>query len=227
MRYEIISESFPAVVCHLEAGEQMKTESGSMIWMDPCITMETSGGGSIGKAFSRMMSGEKVFQNIYTADQAGMITFGSSFPGRILALQITPGSSFILQKTAFLASEMGVDLSIHFNKKIGTGVFGGEGFIMQKLSGQGIAFAEVDGDLVKHTLAAGQRLVVDTGNVLGFSEGVSIDIERVHGAKNVLFGGEGLTHTVLTGPGEVWLQTMPRTTFIDYIASNLPAGSSS
>ena len=208
MRYEITGGSFPVVVCHLENGEKMITESGSMVWMTPNMQMETSGGG-LGKMFSRAFSGENLFQNIYTARGSGMITFGSSFPGRIVPLEIGPGREMILQKKAFLAAEAGVSLSIHFNKKIGSGLFGGEGFIMQRLSGQGVAFAEIDGELVEYQLEAGQQLVVDTGNVAGFEPTVSMNIQQVPGLKNMVFGGEGVFNTLLTGPGKIWLQTMP------------------
>ena len=138
-----------------------------------------------------------------------MITFGSIFPGQILPLEVTPGKSFILQKSAFLASEAGVQLSMHVNQKLGAGFFGGEGFIMQKLTGNGIAFAEVDGELVEYTLAPGEQMVVDTGYVMGFELSVSMDIQQVKGLKNMVLGGEGLFNTVLTGPGKIWLQTMP------------------
>lgn len=138
-----------------------------------------------------------------------MITFGSSFPGKVVPIEIAPGREFIVQKSAFLASEAGVELSIHFNKKIGAGFFGGEGFIMQKLSGSGTAFIEIDGELVEYELQAGQKLVVDTGNVAGFESTVAIGIQKVPGVKNMLFGGEGFFNTVLTGPGKIWLQTMP------------------
>lgn len=208
MQYELKGGAFPVVVCQLADGEKMITEKGSMVWMTPNMEMETSGGG-LGKMFSKAFSGESMFQNIYTARGAGMITFGSSFPGRILALDVAPGREYILQKTAFLASEAGVQLSVHFNKKFGAGLFGGEGFIMQRLSGSGTAFVEVDGELVEYTLAPGQQLVVDTGNVLGFEPSVSIDIQQVKGIKNKLLGGEGFFNTVLTGPGKIWLQTMP------------------
>lgn len=208
MQYELKGGVFPVVVCQLADGEKMITEKGSMVWMTPNMEMETSGGG-LGKMFSKAFSGESMFQNIYTARGAGMITFGSSFPGRILALDVAPGREYILQKTAFLASEAGVQLSIHFNKKFGAGLFGGEGFIMQRLSGSGTAFVEVDGELVEYTLAPGQQMVVDTGNVLGFEPSVSIDIQQVKGIKNKLLGGEGFFNTVLTGPGKIWLQTMP------------------
>lgn len=208
MQYEFKGGVFPVVVCQLADGEKMITEKGSMVWMTPNMEMETTGGG-LGKMFSKAFSGESMFQNSYTARGAGMIAFGSSFPGRILTLEVAPGREFILQKTAFLASEAGVQLSIHFNKKFGAGLFGGEGFIMQRLSGSGIAFAEVDGELVEYTLAPGQQMVVDTGNVLGFESSVAIDIQQVKGIKNKLLGGEGFFNTVLTGPGKIWLQTMP------------------
>ena len=221
MQYEVIGGSFPVVVCELQAGEQMKTEKGSMTWMDPCMEMETSGGGAA-KMFGKMFSGESMFQNIYTATAPGRIAFGSSFPGRILPLQIEPGHEVVVQKMAFLASEMGVELSVHFNQKLGAGFFGGEGFIMQRLSGQGMAFIECDGEFVSYELAPGQSMQVDTGNVLGFTGGVTIDVQRVRGAKNILLGGEGLFNTILTGPGTIWLQTMPLAGFIDLVAAHMP-----
>ncbi len=208
MQYEISGGSFPIVTCHLQNGESMITESGSMVWMSPNIAMQTSGGG-LDNIFSRMFSGENLFQNIYTAHGSAAITFGSSFPGRIMPIQIRPGCDMILQKKAFLASESGVQLSIHFNRKLGAGLFGGEGFIMQRLSGNGTAFAEIDGELVEYVLAPGQQILVNTGNVAGFEPSVSIDIQQISGAKNIFFGGEGLFLTVLTGPGRIWLQTMP------------------
>ena len=208
MKYEIKGGNFPVVTCTLSSGEQMITEKGSMVWMSANIDMETQGGG-LGKMFSKAFSGESMFQNIYTARGEGMITFGSSFPGQIIPLQVSPGREMILQKSAFLASETGVNLSIFFNKKLGAGLFGGEGFIMQKISGQGIAFVEIDGELVEYDLKPGEVLVVDTGNVAGFESTVSMDIRQVPGLKNKLLGGEGLFNTHLTGPGKVWLQTMP------------------
>ena len=209
MQYEIKGGNFPVVVCQLQDGEQMKTESGSMVWMTPNMEMGTTGGGGLGKMFSKALSGESMFQNIYTAHGAGMITFGSSFPGRIIPLQIAPGRDMIVQKSAFLASEMGVELSMHFNKKASTGIFGGEGFIMQRVSGSGMVFAEIDGELVEYQLGAGQQMIVDTGNVAGFEPSVGIEIQQVPGLKNKMLGGEGFFNTVLTGPGRIWLQTMP------------------
>ena len=209
MRYEIKGGSFPVVICNLENGEKMITEKGSMAWMSPNMQMETHGGG-LGRMFSKAFSGESMFQNHYTAKGGpGMIAFTSSFPGEIKVLEIGHGQEFILQKSAFLASEAGVDLSIHFHKRLGAGFFGGEGFIMQRLSGRGTAIVEIDGDLLEYVLQPGQKIVVDTGNVAGFEPSVQMDIQTVPGAKNMLFGGEGIFNTVLTGPGRVWLQTMP------------------
>ena len=154
-----------------------------------------------------------------------MIAFGSSFPGQIKVLDIRPGQEMIVQKSAFLASEPGVELSIFFQKRLGAGFFGGEGFIMQRLSGHGTAFVEIDGDLVEYELQPGQQLIVDTGNVAGFSSTVRMDIQTVSGAKNVLFGGEGLFNTVLTGPGRVWLQTMPIYNVANALRPYLPTSS--
>lgn len=223
MRYEIKGGSFPIVVCQLESGEQMITEKGSMVWMTPNMQMDTRGGG-LGKMFAKAFSGESMFQNIYAARGQGMITFGSSFPGQIKAVEIGPGREMILQKSAFLAAEVGVELSIHFKKKIGVGLFGGEGFIMQKLSGRGMAFVEIDGELVEYELGPGEQLVVDTGNVAGFTAGVQMDIQAVSGVKNALLGGEGLFNTILTGPGKVWLQTMPICSVAMSIRPYIPTG---
>ena len=224
MQYEIKGGSFPVVICTLENGEKMITEKGSMAWMSPNMQMETKGGG-LGKMFSKAFSGESMFQNHYTArGGASMIAFTSSFPGEIKVLQIGPGREMIVQKSAFLAAEAGVDLSIHFQKRLGAGFFGGEGFIMQRLSGSGTAFVEIDGDLVEYILKPGQKLIVDTGNVAGFEPSVQMDIQTVPGAKNILFGGEGLFNTVLTGPGRVWLQTMPIYNVANAIRPYIPTG---
>ena len=209
MQYQVQGGSFPVVICQLQNGESMITEGGAMTWMSPNMQMQTQGGG-VGKMFGRAFSGESLFQNIYTAQGGpGMIAFGSSFPGSIMPIQVQPGRDMIFQKSAFLASEAGVQLSTHFNKKLGAGFFGGEGFIMQRLSGQGTAFVEIDGTLMEYTLQPGQQLVVDTGYVAGFEATVQMDIKKVPGVKNMLFGGEGIFNTYLTGPGKVLLQTMP------------------
>ena len=194
-----------------------------MVWMSPNMQMQTHGGG-LGRMFSKAFTGESMFQNTYTANGAGMIAFGSSFPGQIKAVTIAPGQEMIVQKSAFLASEAGVQLSLHFRKNLGAGLFGGEGFIMQRLSGSGIAFVEIDGSLVEYDLKPGQKIVVDTGNVAGFSVGVQMEIQQVPGVKNVLLGGEGLFNTVLTGPGRVWLQTMPISNVAASIRPYIPTG---
>lgn len=210
MRYQIQGETLPVVICELEGGETMITEGGGMAWMSPNMKMETSTNGGVGKAFGRMFSGEAMFQNNYTAvGGAGMIAFASSFPGSIRAFQISPGNEMVFQKSAFLAGEAGVDVSIFFNKKVGAGLFGGEGFIMQKFSGNGTVFAEFDGHVVEYELQAGQQIVVDTGHLAGMTASCSMEIRSVPGVKNMLFGGEGFFNTVITGPGRIWLQTMP------------------
>ena len=223
MRYQIIGEPMPVVVCDLENGESMLTESGGMSWMSNNMKMETTSNGGVGKALGRMFSGESIFQNRYTAQGGpGQIAFASSFPGSIRAVQITPDRPFIVQKSGFLASEPGVELSVHFRKKLGTGLFGGEGFIMQKLSGSGMAFIEIDGYACEYELAAGQQMIIDTGHLAGMDASCTIDIVTVPGVKNVLFGGEGLFNTVVTGPGKILLQTMPVSSLAGAIAPFVP-----
>ena len=222
MQYKITGEPMPVVICDLSAGESMITEKGSMVWMSPNMEMQTSAGG-IGKAFGRMFSGESMFQNIYTAQGGpGMIAFASSFPGAIRAVEITPDRPVIAQKSAFLAAEEGVELSVFFQKKMGAGFFGGEGFIMQKLSGHGMAFLEIDGSSVEYDLGPGQQMIVDTGNLAMIDATCSIDIKSIKGVKNALFGGEGLFNTVVTGPGHIVLQTMPISGFAGAISAVLP-----
>ena len=222
MQYQIQGEPMPVVICQLANGESMISEAGAMSWMSPNMQMETVGGGA-GKVFGRMFSGESMFQNRYTARGGdGMIAFASSFPGSLRAVQITPGNDIVVQKSAFLASEPGVTLSVFFQKKGMSGFFGGEGFIMQRLSGSGLAFIEIDGSVVEYQLAPGQQLIVDTGNVAMMDATCSLDVQTVKGVKNVLFGGEGLFNTVITGPGRVLLQTMPMSSFAGAIASKLP-----
>ena len=223
MKYNIQGDSTPVVICELEAGESMITESGSMVWMSPNMEMQTSAGGSLGRAFGRIFSGENIFQNIYTARGGpGLIAFASSFPGSIRVVEITPDKPVICQKAAFLAAEQGVELSTFFQKKGMVGFFGGEGFIMQKLSGRGLAFIEIDGHAVEYDLKPGQQIIVDTGNLAMAEPTCSIDVQTVKGAKNIFFGGEGLFHTVVTGPGRITLQTMPLSSFASTIASALP-----
>ena len=210
MRYEIQGGSFPVAICNLEPNETMITEGGGMSWMSPNMQMQTTSNGGIGKMLGRMVTKESLFQNKYTAmGGPGMIAFASSLPGEIMALNIAPGSEYVAQKASFLASTEGVQLSTFSQKKLGAGFFGGEGFIMQKLSGQGVAFVEIDGSAIKYQLAPGQQMIVDTGHVVLMSATCSMDVQTVKGVKNMMFGGEGLFNTVVTGPGEVILQTMP------------------
>lgn len=208
MRYEIKGEPLPVLLCYLEPGESIMCENGAMSWMTPNMKMATGAGG-VGKAIGRMFSGESFFQNTYTAEGGqGMIAMASSFPGSIMAVDVSQGD-FIVQKKGYLASEAGVTLSVAFQKKIGAGFFGGEGFIMQRLSGNGMAFIEIDGYVVEYDLQPGQQLIVDTGYLAAMSATCTMDIQTVKGIGNALFGGEGLFNTVVTGPGKVYLQTMP------------------
>ena len=203
----------------------MITEKGSMSWMSPNMKMETTTNGGLGKALGRMFSGESLFQNIYTAEGGeGMIAFASSFPGSIRAIEITPEQGIIVQKSAFLASEAGVNLSVHFQKKIGSGLFGGEGFIMQKLSGHGTAFIEIDGYIVEYELSAGQSIVIDSGYLAAMSESCKMEIQTVAGLKNKVFGGKGFFNTVVTGPGKVMLQTMPISAVAGTLRPYFPSG---
>lgn len=210
MKYNIIGEPMPVVICDVEPGETLTTESGSMSWMSHNMQMQTTTNGGIGKAFGRIFTGEAMFQNKYTAAGGpGQIAFASSFPGSIRALEVDGANGYILQKGCFLAGTEGVTLSVHMQKKLGAGLFGGEGFIMQKLSGKGTAFVEVDGHAVEYNLAEGQSMVVSTGHLAYMSDSCSIEIKSTGSAKNAIFGGEGFFNTLVHGPGKVVLQSMP------------------
>ena len=226
MKYEIKGTPLPVAICQLEAGEQMITERGSMSWMSPNMEMETNAGG-IGKALGRMFSGESLFRNTYTArGGVGTIAFASSFPGSIVPFEITPGRELIVQKSGFLASENTVELSVHIQKRLGAGFFGGEGFIMQKLSGHGTAFVEFDGAVMEYDLAAGQSIVLDTGYLAAMDATCNMEIRQVPGLKNKLLGGEGFFNTVVTGPGKVYIQTMPINKVAGALIPYIPTGSS-
>ena len=211
VRYEIEGGNLPVVICYPEAGQTLCTERGSMSWMSPNMHMETNTGGGLKKAFGRLFAGESIFLNEYTPQggMGGMIAFASSFPGSIIPFEVTPGNGIVVQKGGFLAMEKGLDLSVFFQQKIGTGFFGGEGFIMQKISGNGLVFIEIDGYCKQYDLDYGQSIIVDTGYLAAMSETCSMDIQSVQGVKNVFFGGEGLFHTRITGPGRVYIQSMP------------------
>ncbi|MFI3226756.1 MAG: TIGR00266 family protein [Clostridia bacterium] len=226
MEYKIFGEPLSAVTCTVNPGETMITESGSMIWMTPNMKMSTTSGGGVGKMFGKLLSGEKLFQNRYTAEgSVGEITFGSSFPGSIRAFEIAPGKSIIAQKSAFLASTEGVEMAVHFKKSMGTGVFGGEGFIMQKYTGSGTVFVEIDGYAQDYTLAAGESMIVDTGYLACMEETCTMDVQTVPGIKNALLGGEGVFNTVVTGPGKIVLQTLPVSSLASSIIPFIPTAS--
>ena len=225
MQYKIEGTPLPVVICQLDRGECMMTEKGSMSWMTPNMKMETTSNGGIGKALGRMLAGESIFQNRYTAEGGeGMIAFASSFPGTILPVEITPDRPVIVQKSAFLAGVESVDISLFLQKKLGAGFFGGEGFIMQKLSGEGIVFVEIDGSTVEYDLAPGQQMIVDTGYLAMMDATCSMDIPAVKGAKNMFFGGEGAFNTVITGPGKIVLQTMPVNSVAGALIPFMPSG---
>lgn len=210
IRYEIEGGNLPVVICYPEAGQTLCTESGAMSWMSPNMKMETNTGGGIKKAIGRFFSGDSIFLNEYTAEQgSGMIAFASNFPGSIIPYHVTEGNAIIVQKRGFLAMEKGLDLSVYFQKRLGKGFFGGEGFIMQRIAGNGMVFLEIDGHCKEYNLALGESIVVDTGYLAAMTESCTMDIQMVKGAKNVFFGGEGLFHTRITGPGKVYIQSMP------------------
>lgn len=226
MEYRIEGKPLPVVICQLSAGETMITERGSMSWMSPNMKMETTSNGGLGKALGRMFAGEALFQNRYTAQGGpGMIAFASSFPGDIRAFEIGPGRELVVQKSGFLASEPTVELSVFFQRKLGAGFFGGEGFVMQRISGRGTAFLEIDGHVVEYYLQAGQSIIVDTGYLAAMEASCSMDIQSVPGVKNALFGGEGLFNTVVTGPGRIYLQTMPISQVAGQIGPFISTGS--
>lgn len=223
MKYEIKGEPLPVVVCELENGESVTCESGAMAWMSNNMEMKTKSGG-LGKMFGKMVSGENLFSNTYTAKGGpGLIAFASSFPGSIRAIEITPNHPIVVQKSGYLASEPGVELSVFFQKKVMGGFFGGEGFIMQKLSGNGTAFVEIDGSVVEYELGAGEQLIVDTGYLAMMEATCTMDVKTVKGLTNKFLGGEGAFNTVITGPGKVWVQTMPIANVAGLIASLMPS----
>ena len=223
MKVEVKGTPLPVAICYLASGESIITEKGAMSWMSPNMQMQTNGGG-LGKMFSRALQGEAMFQNIYTAMGGdGMIAMGSSFPGDIMVLDVSQGP-VIAQKSAFLASENTVTQELFFKKKLGAGLIGGEGFIMQKFSGSGKVILEVDGSVMMYQLEAGQSMLIDTGCLAVMDATVNMEIESVKGLGNKLLGGEGFFNTKVTGPGRIWLQTMPVSSLAGAIASFIPSG---
>lgn len=210
IKYQIEGGNLPVVICNLQQGQTLVCESGAMSWMSPNVKMDTNAGGGIKKALGRFLSGSSIFLNEYTAQSGeGMIAFAASFPGSIIPYQVTDGNGIIVQKRGFLAMEKGLDLSVYLQKRLGRGFFGGEGFIMQQIKGNGLVFLEIDGYCKEYDLAAGESIIVDTGYLAAMSDSCTMDIETVKGAKNIFLGGEGLFNTRITGPGKVYIQSMP------------------
>ena len=223
MNYEIQGGNLPVVILHVDAGESIVTESGGMSWMSRNMKMKTQAGG-VGKALGRMFAGEHAFQNIYTAEGGpGLFAAASSFPGEIRALEISASNEYVIQKSAYLACTQGVDMSVFFQKKLGSGLVGGEGFIMSKISGNGMVFLEIDGSAIEYNLQAGEQMTVGTGHIAAMSTTCSMDVEVVPGLKNAIFGGEGLFNTVVTGPGKLILQSMPAMAVANALIPYLPS----
>lgn len=228
IRYEIEGGSLPVLICYPESGQTLCTQRGAMSWMSPNMQMNTNSGGGIKKALGRLFAGDSLFMNEYTAQAGqGLIAFAASLPGRIIPFEVTHGNSIIVQKSGFLAMEKGLDLSVYFQKKFGAGIFGGEGFVLQKISGNGLVFIEIDGYCKEYELRAGESIIVDTGYLAAMTESCSMDIQSVKGLKNVLFGGEGVFNTVITGPGKVYIQSMPVMSLAEKLLPYMPTASAS
>ena len=222
MQYSIEGGSLPAVIISLNAGEKIISEVGGRTWSRGDVTTETTSNGGAGKALGRMLTGESLFMSTYTSNGPCEVAFTSSFPGRIVARELGPGESVIAQKSAFLCASYGTQLSVYVNKGVGKGLFGGEGFLMQKITGPGIAFFEIDGYCKEYDLAPGEKLVCDTGVMALMDESVTMEIQTVKGLKNKMFGGEGLFDTVLIGPGKVSIQTMTAKNVANLLIPFLP-----
>lgn len=228
MKYQIIGSTMPAVeILFEQSGESMYTQSGGMAWMTEGISMSTNARGGLMKGLGRMFAGESMFMATYRAEQAGStIAFASTVAGSIHPVDVGATGGLICQKGAFLCAQESVELNVTFTKKASAGFFGGEGFILEELSGNGMAFLEIDGDKVVKTLQPGEVLKVDTGNVVAFEKTVQYEVETVKGFGNIVFGGEGLFLTKLTGPGKVVLQTQNIAEFAGRLARYIPTNSS-
>ncbi len=225
MRYEIQGTVMPSLDILLEAGEAIFTEKGGMAWMSGDIKMETSTKGGVLKGLGRRLAGESFFMTTYQCQSGqGLVTFAPEAPGTILPFELAPGQSLICQKDAFMCAQTSVNIEMQFRKKLGAGLFGGEGFILQKITGPGLVFLEIAGEVRDYTLQAGQSMQIDPGHIALFEPTVSYDIQRVKGVKNIFFGGEGLFLARLTGPGKVWLQSMPLANLAAAIQRFIPAG---
>lgn len=212
MNYRIEGGTLPVAICELSPGEALVSENGGRTWSKGDITLETKAGG-IGKALGRMFSGESLFLSHYTANSPAEIAFASSFPGSILVRELAPGESIICQKRAFLAGTSGINLEAYINANLKKGLFGGEGFIMQKITGPGVVFLEIDGYAKEFTLQPGEQIVCDTGVMAVMDATCTLDARLVKGLKNTLLGGEGFFDTIITGPGRVCLQSMSLSSF--------------
>ncbi|GHU22981.1 TIGR00266 family protein [Spirochaetia bacterium] len=222
MKYEIKGSTYPVAICYLESGEQVTCQSGAMLWMSTNMKMNTGTGGGIGKIFSRAISGEGLFQNTYTAEGGpGMIAFGTTAPGEIVPIDVSK-QSIIAQKGAFLASELSVQSEITLQKKLGASFFGGEGFILQKFTGYGTVLLSIDGTTVKYSLRAGEQMILDTGAFAFAESSITVDVQMIKGIGNIVAGGEGLFNTLVTGPGSLWLQTLPLSVFAQTISKFIP-----
>jgi uncharacterized protein (TIGR00266 family) len=223
MRNKIRGTTLPILDVELKQGESIYTESGGMAWMSPNISIESNMKGGVGRAFGRMLSGESLFMVTYTCTKGNaLITFCSEFPGKIAPFNLTEGHVIICQRDAFMAAEPSVKLEMEFTRRLGAGFFGGEGFFLQKITGPGKAFLEFAGEVTEYTLEEGQTLKIDPGYIGAFEQTVQYDISRVKGIKNMLFGGEGLFLATLTGPGKIWLQSMPMSNLARKIARYIP-----
>ncbi len=223
LNYRIEGTLLPVLLVNLTPGQRIYSSSGGMSWMTERIEMETNTGGGLGRMFKRALSGESLFIVDYYVNQGeGEVAFASEFPGKIIPLNLVNGEQVIVQKDSFMCAEKTVDVDMHFRKRLGAGFFGGEGFILQKLTGPGMAFVNFDGEIVEKTLAPGETLRVDTGHVAMFQPSVGFDVEIVKGFKNILLGGEGLFLATLRGPGKVFLQTMPMTKLAQKIGQYMP-----
>lgn len=223
MKYNINGTTMPVLEITLEKGESVFTESGGMAWMDDGIDMQTSGKGGLGKMLGRALAGESLFMTTYTATrEEQQIAFVPEMPGKVIPIELKAGQSLIAQRDAFMVAQEGVDMQMHFRRKLGAGLFGGEGFVMQKLTGPGTVFIEVGGEVVKRELTRGEVLKVDPGHIAMMDTEIDFDIEMVKGLGNIFMGGEGLFLSKLTGPGRVWLQTMPTSNLAMAIYKFLP-----
>lgn len=224
MKYRISGTTMQALDVLIEKGEALVTETGGMAWYKGQVDMKTNMPGGLMGGLGRALSGESVFMTTYTAtsDQV-VITFTPEAPGSIVPIELSPGQVIIAQRDAFMCAQQGVELAVHFKQRLGAGLFGGEGFILQKVTGPGVAFFEIDGETVEMELAANETVHVDPGHIAMFEHTVQHRIDRIKGVSNVLFGGEGLFLATLTGPGKVWLQTMPLSNLVAKIAASIPS----